>query len=179
MALGMIRSDNGEHFDIYRDIMYAYLTIIRRFFAEHGIPKDAVSVEGGKKRNVSRAPHIVISREEFRHEPRSLMMNENNTLNEVNGMEIYLTKHVFDYPIGFTVSGNSYLEAEKLGMIAVESLLLTGVSGIRDLHPNIIGGELTAWTKSVPKEGEDSDYYEGLIVGKVSLIMEGIYDKLT
>ena len=59
MALGMIRSDTGEHFDIYRDIMYAYLTIIKRFFVERGIPESAVSVEGGKKRNVSRAPHIV------------------------------------------------------------------------------------------------------------------------
>lgn len=179
MALGMIRGDNGEHFDIYRDIMYAYLTIVKRFFAEQGIPEDAVSVEGGKKRNVSRAPHIVISRESFTHDPRSLLMNENNTLDDRNGMEIYLTKHIFDYPIGFTVSGNSYLEAEKLGMIAIESILLTGVSGIRDLHPNIIGGELIGWTKSAPAEGADSDYYESLILGKVSLIMEGIYDKLT
>ncbi len=178
MPLGMIRSDNGEHFDIYRDIMFAYFTIIKRFLVQQGIPEDAVSVEGGRKKNVSRAPHIVISREEFRHEPRSLLMNENNTLDERNGLEIYLTKHILDYPIGFTVSGNSYLEAEKLGMIAIESLLLTGVSGIRDLHPNIIGGELVAWTKSAPTEGADSDYYESLVVGKVSLIMEGIYDKL-
>ena len=179
MALGMIRSDTGEHFDIYRDIMYAYLTIIKRFFVERGIPESAVSVEGGKKRNVSRAPHIIISRESFSHDPRSLLMNERNTLDERTGVEIYLTKHIFDYPIGFTVSGNSYLEAEKLGMIAIESLLLTGVSGIRDLHPNIIGGELVAWMKSAPVDGADSDYYEGLVLGKVSLIMEGIYDKLT
>ena len=179
MALGMIRSDNGEHFDIYRDIMYAYLTIIKRFLVDTGLPDSLVSIEGGKERNVSRAPHIVISRESFSHEPRSLLMNENNTLDERNGFEIYLTKHIFDYPIGFTVSGNSYLESEKLGMIAIESILLTGVSGIKDLHPNIIGAELIGWTKSAPVEGSDSDYYESLIVGKVSLIMEGIYDKLT
>ncbi len=179
MALGMIRSDNGEHFDIYRDIMYAYFTIIKRFFVENGIPEASVSIEGGDKRNQSRAPHIVISRESFSHEPRSLLMNENSTLDERNGFDIYLTKHIFDYPIGFTVSGNSYLEAEKLGMIAVESILLTGVSGIRNLHPNIIGGELVAWTKAAPVEGADSNYYESLVVGKVSLIMEGIYDKLT
>ena len=179
MPLGMIRSDNGEHFDIYRDIMYAYLTIIKRFLVDSELPDSLVSIEGGKKRNVSRAPHIVISRESFSHEPRSLLMNENNTLDERNGVEIYLTKHIFDYPIGFTVSGNSYLESEKLGMIAIESILLTGVSGIRDLHPNIIGAELIAWTKSAPVEGADSDYYESLIVGKVSLIMEGIYDKQT
>ena len=179
MTQGMIRGDSGEHFDIYRDIMFAYLTIIKRFFTEQGIPENAISIEGGKSKNVSRAPHIVISRESFSHEPRSLMMNENNTLNDLNGMEAYFTKHVFDYPIGFTVSGNSYLETEKLGMIAIESILLTGVSGIRELHPNIIGAELVGWTKAAPVEGPDSNYYESLVVGKVSLIMDGIYEKQT
>ncbi len=175
MFSSMIRADDGQKFEIYRDIFSVYKKVLLNLMADRDLPEGIVSVKGGKEMNPNRAPHIVLHRPDLVHNPRSLLLNETREASLMTGADSYMTKHVLDYPIGFTVSGNSYLEAEKLGTIALDAILLAGMTPVKLLHPNIIGADLVSWSSSEPVKGPDSNYYESIVVGKVFLMMDGTY----
>jgi hypothetical protein len=85
------------------------------------------------------------------------------------------TGHLIEYPIEFSCYGNSYLESEKLGGLAMEAVLTTGLSIIKQMHPNIIGSEFIGWGKSGLAEGGDSSLVLCKVYGKVFLQVSGFY----
>jgi Ni2+-binding GTPase involved in maturation of urease and hydrogenase len=160
---------------LFRDILSMYKKMIGRACNEYGIAADSVIVKDSGKRDINRAPLVVIERGDYQHEPRSLMLNEHSFYNQNTNRFTATTEHVFDYPIEFNCYGNTYLEAERLGSMCVEAILTTGMSIVRRKHPNVLGAELVLWTKTDFAEGQDSSLMTTKVIAKVTMIAHGEY----
>jgi hypothetical protein len=170
------REGTNQKFDLYRDILAVYKSLIEEALIEAGESKNEVVIKNNNHVNVNRAPLIVIERGEMHHTPRSLMLGEE--IVEDGPDRFSSTCHIIEYPIEFTCYGNSYIEAEKLGTIAMEVILTAGMAGVKERHPNIDWAELPFWGKTYLAEGQDSSIFSNMILGKVFIEMQGIY-KLT
>lgn len=169
------REASNDRLALYRDVLAVYKEIISSGLESYGVDKEAVVIKNGITVNADRAPLIVIERGALQHEPRSLMFNEVAAVNiSANTFESN-TLHIIDYPIEFSCYGNSYLEAEKLGGLAMEAILTTGLSIIKTMHPNIIGSEFVGWGKSELAEGQDSSLIKCVVAGKVFLEISAFY----
>jgi hypothetical protein len=164
-----------DRLNVYRDVLAVYKKIIESGLSAYGIPVDAVTIKNTVEQNKNRAPLIIISRSDMQHIPRSLLLSEQTGYNVSNQAFESTTTHMIEYPIEFKCFGNSYLEAEKLGGLAMEAILTTGMSIVKTMHPNIIGAELVWWGKSDLAEGTDSTLAVGTVVGKVFMNIDGYY----
>jgi len=168
-------TDSNTRLALYRDVLVVYKKLIVSAFEQYGIVKDAVEVKNSVTKNINRAPLIVIERGDYQYTPRSLMFGERLIDNASAGELTSLTAHMLEYPIEFTCYGNSYLEAEKLGGLAMEAVLTTGLTIVKTMHPNIIGSEFVSWGKTDLVEGGDSSLVACKVLGKVFLKVDGIY----
>ncbi len=160
---------------LYRDVLAVYNTIIKAGLVAYNIPPEATVIKNTAEKNVNRAPLIIIERGDMQHIPRSLMFNEKISTDQNTNLFEARTAHMIEYPIEFTCYGNTYLEAEKLGGLAMESILTTGLSVVKLMHPNIIGSEFVGWGKSGLAEGKDSSLVSCQVLGKVFLKIDGYY----
>jgi hypothetical protein len=171
----LLGNASQERLSLYRDVLAAYKKIISVGLETYGIDPTSVEIKNGVKKNLNRAPLIIIERGSLQHEPRSLMLSERVIQNQnTNEFESH-TSHMIEYPIEFMCYGNSYLEAEKLGGLAMEAILTTGMSIISGMHPNIIGAEFVGWGKSELAESKDSSLISCTVLGKVFLQIDGYY----
>jgi len=160
---------------LYRDVLAVFKSILSSGLEAYGIDTEAVIIKNTVDKNVNRAPLIVLERGDMQHVPRSLMFGEKITADLVAGTMNSHTAHMIEYPIEITCYGNSYLESEKLGGLAMEAILTTGLAIIKQMHPNIIGSEFIGWGKSGLVEGKDSSLVSCTVLGKVFLKIEGYY----
>jgi hypothetical protein len=160
---------------LFRDILSLYKDIIEKSLIEYSLPPETIIVKDSAKKDINRAPLVVIERGDYQHEPRSLMLNERSFFNQSTDEFTATTEHVFDYPIEFNCYGNTYLESERLGYMCVEAILTTGMSIVRRKHPNVLGTELVLWTKTDFSEGQDSSLMSTKVIAKVTLIAHGEY----
>ncbi len=174
----VVDTQQQDRFKLYRDILAVYKSLIEEELVGIGDDKSEVILKNAETSNVDRAPLIVIERGEMQHVPRSMRLGEKIVPDPSGQGRISSTCHLIEYPIEFTCYGNTYLEAEKLGTIAMEVILSAGMTGVAERHPNISGAELVWWGKTNLAEGEDSSLFSNKILGKVFVEMQGIY-KLT
>jgi hypothetical protein len=170
-----VHGNTVERLSLYRDVLAVYKGLVEEALDDYGLDKNIVSVKNSIEKNVNRAPLIILERGELQHIPRSLMFGEKVTADQNTNLFESRTAHMLEYPMEFTCYGNSYLEAEKLGGLAVEAILTTGLSIIKLRHPNIIGSEFVGWGKSGLAEGGDSSLVSCKVLGKVFLSVEGYY----
>ncbi len=164
-----------QRLSLYRDILAVYKKIISTGLEAYSIEPTAVEIKNGVKQNLNRAPLVVIERGSLQHVPKSLLLSEQLIQNQnTHELESH-TAHMLEYPIEFTCYGNSYLEAEKLGGLAMEAILTTGMTIVGKMHPNIIGAEFVGWGKSVLAESKDSSLISCTVLGKVFLQVDGYY----
>lgn len=167
--------DPLSRLSLYRDVLAVYKKLIVTAFTEYGIDIKSVEVKNTVTKNINRAPLIVIERGDYQHIPRSLMFGEKIVSDPNVDSITSMTSHMIEYPIEFTCFGNSYLEAEKLGGLAMEAILTTGLSIVKRMHPNIIGSEFVSWGKTGLVEGGESSLVACSVLGKVFLHIDGIY----
>ena len=160
---------------LYRDVLAVYKKLITEGLIAYGIDEQSVEIKNTIKKNVNRAPLIVIERGDYRYEPKSLMFNEKTSTDVNKNLFESSTVHILEYPLEFTCYGNSYLEAEKLGGLVMEAVLTTGMSIIKSMHPNIIGADFVDWSKSSLVEGGGSSLIACTVDSKVFLKVDGYY----
>jgi len=165
----------NDRLSLYRDVLAVYKKLIAAALKQYGMNTNAVEIKNNMIRNINRAPLIVIERGDYQYIPRSLMLSEHLVNNASTNKLTSLTAHMLEYPIEFTCYGNSYLEAEKLGGLAMETVLTTGMTIVKTMHPNIIGADLVSWSKTDFVEGGDSSLLACIVLGKVFLKVDGTY----
>jgi len=172
-----VRGDTGDRLLLFRDMLSIYKKFLSEEFANLGNTDTEIVVRDSFKKNPQRAPLVIIERGQLSHVPKSLMMNEQKIFDVNTNSNIYNTMHVIDYPIQFTCVGNSYLETEKISNIVVETLLTSAMGALKTEHPNISGADLVLWGQTEKLEGEGSVLSSCQILGKITLIIQGIYSK--
>ena len=171
----VLATATDDRLALYRDILAVYKKIVASALKAYNINASNVEIKNTVKNNINRAPLIIIERGEMQHIPRSLLFGERTASDQNTHLFESRTAHMIEYPIEFTCYGNSYLEAEKLGGLAMEAILTTGLSIVKQMHPNIIGSEFVGWGKSVLVEGSDSSLLACTVLGKVFLKIDGYY----
>ena len=169
------KSGSDQRLALYRDVLAVYKGIIEEALVLYGLDIEIVQLKNSIDKNPDRAPMIILERGDMQHIPRSLLLSENANVNLTLGLLESKTAHLIEYPIEFSCYGNSYLEAEKLGGLAMEAILTTGMSIVKKKHANIIGSEFVGWGKSGLAEGSESSLVVCKVFGKVFLQFEGIH----
>jgi len=171
--MGFINTE-GSPLKLFRDVLAVYKKLTQESLIDSTFEKGIVKIKDTGVIKMDRAPMIILHRGAIGHEPRSLMLNE--TIGSSNGgnQPFSNTIHIIDYPIVFTCYGNSYLETEQLGIIALETILTAGQTAVSNRHENILGAEFVSMSEAAQVEGAESQLTEVVVVGKVTIMTSAI-----
>lgn len=129
----------------YKDAFLVYKNLILDKIVEEGLPKDIVKIVNNDLINVNRAPLIVIKRVSSSQPPN--INNVNEKILDLGSTKVVEGKSMQAINMAIESYGNSYLEAERLGSLVQESIIITSINKIRVLSNNkIVGHEYLGWS---------------------------------
>jgi len=131
---------------IYKDAFMVYLQIIKDRISAEGLPADKiVTLMNNDLINVNRAPLIVLKRVSSVQPPA--VNNVNERVTNVGNQRIISGASLQSISLAIMNYGNSYLEAEKLGSLVQEAIIVTSVNKIREVSKGmIVGHEYLGWS---------------------------------
>ena len=125
----------------YKDIFILYRDIIREAVKDNGLKEDIVMLVNNDLINVNRAPLIVLTRIDS---PQPAAINNINETIGIgpDGKKIVKGAANYDVNLAITSYGNSYIEAERLGSIVQQKLIVTSINKIRKKSNNTVMGHM-------------------------------------
>ena len=153
----------------YSDFFEIYLKLLKKELKKREIDPEIVNIINGDLINVNRAPLIVLKRTTSMQPPSVALLNEKI-------VEIDDKKHVKSFINGaltfvITCYGGTYLEAERLGSVIFEIIMLSGIKKISQISKGAIyGHNVIQWGETRINSSDTKLYLNEIAVSSTILM---------
>jgi hypothetical protein len=140
------KSDKQTSF--YSDFFETYLKLLKTEFKKRELDPDIINIINGDLINVNRAPLVVLKRTSSMQPPSLALLNE--TIVDIDGVPHIKSFIHSSLTFIITCYGGTYLEAERLGSIVFEIVMLSGIEKIKRFSNGAISGHTVVnWEETI------------------------------